>query len=152
MNFYSANVFLAWLLMLEVVAMGWIAFVGRMLLELLGANTHEGDIPGRLVGLILLFGVLISIALLRGSLKPVGKPDGNGFSWGHRLVLIANVLATVLFCYEFIKPYMLDRTLVLLIANFTDAFGYWVLAMWAVGFSLIYQSALPATSSTAVTK
>ena len=152
MNFYSVNVFMAWLLMLEVVAMGWIAFTGRMLLELLGVNTHEGDIPGRLVGLILLFGVLISIELLRGSLKPVGKLGGNGFGWGHRLVLMANVLAAILFCYEFIKPFMLDRTLVLLIANFTDAFGYWVLAMWAVGFSLIYQSALPAAASTAVTK
>jgi hypothetical protein len=152
MNFHSLNVFLAWLLMLEVVAMGWIAFAGRMLLELLGANTYEGDIPGRLVGLILLFGALISIAILRGSLKPVGKPGGNGFGWGHRLVLGANMLAAVLFCYEFAKPYMQDRALVLLIANFTDAFGYWVLAMWAVGFSLIYQSALSVTSSTAVTK
>ena len=152
MNFYSVNVFLAWLLMLEVLAMGWIAFVGRMLLELLGVNTHEGDIPGRLVGLVLLFGVLISIELLRGPLKPVGKLDGNGFNWGHRLVLTANVLAAILFCYEFIKPFMLDRTLVLLISNFTDAFGYWVLAMWAIGFSLIYQSALPVTASTVVTK
>jgi hypothetical protein len=152
MNFYRVNVFFAWLLMLEVVAMGWIAFVGRMLLELLGVNTHEGDIPGRLVGLILLFGVLVSIQLLLGSLRPVGKPSGNGFGWGHRLVFMANVLAAILFCYEFIKPFMLDRTLVLLIANFTDAFGYWVLAMWAIGFSFIYQSALPATTSTAVTK
>lgn len=152
MNLYKLNVFLAWLLMLEVVAMGWVAFVGRMLLEMLGVATHEGDIPGRLVGLILLFGVLISIELLRGSLKPVGKIDGNGFNWGHRLVLVANMLAAILFCYEFIKPFMLDRTLVLLISHFTDAFGYWVLAMWAIGFSFIYQSALPATSSTAVTK
>lgn len=148
MNFYSANVFFAWLLMLEVVAMGWIAFVGRMLLELLGVNTQEADIPGRIVGLLLLFGILVSIQLLRGSLPPEGRQVGNGFRFGHRLVLVANMLAASLFCFEFIKPFMLDRTLVLLVAHFTDAFGYWVLAIWAVGFSFIYQSGLPA----AVTK
>ncbi len=151
MNLYKVNVFMAWLLMLEVVAMGWIAFVGRMLLELLGVDTLEDGIPGRIVGLLLLFGVIISVQILRGSLPPEGKPEGNGFRWGHRLLLIANVLAAILFGFELVKHLMEDRALASVIAKFTDAFGYWVLAMWAIGFSFIYQSALPA-SSIAVTK
>lgn len=144
MNLYKVNVFLAWLLMIEVVAMGWIAFVGRMLLELLGVNTVEDGIPGRIVGLLLLFGVIISIQILRGTLPPEGQLGGNGFRFGHRLLLVANVLAAILFGFELVKHLIENRALVSVIAKFTDAFGYWVLAMWAIGFSLIYQSALPA--------
>jgi hypothetical protein len=143
MNFYKVNVFMAWLLMLEVVAMGWIAFVGRMLLELLGMDTVEDGIPGRIVGLLLLLGVLSSIHIWRGTLPPEGRQGGNGFRFGHRLLLVANVLAAILFSFELVKHLMEDRALASVIAKFTDAFGYWVLAMWAIGFSFIYQSALP---------
>ena len=143
MNFYKANVFMAWLLMLEVVAMGWIAFVGRMLLELLGVDTLEDGIPGRIVGLLLLLSVLSSIHIWRGTLPPEGRQGGNGFRFGHRLLLVANVLAAILFGFELVKHLMEDRALASVIAKFTDAFGYWVLAMWAIGFSFIYQSALP---------
>jgi uncharacterized membrane protein len=31
----------------------------------------------------------------------------------------------------------------LLVDGFTDAFGYWVMAMWAISISLLYQSSLP---------
>jgi hypothetical protein len=36
-----------------------------------------------------------------------------------------------------------SHNLISVLSKFTDAFGYWVLALWAIGFSFIYQSALP---------
>lgn len=147
MNLYRVNLFFAWLLMLEVGAMGWIAFVGRMLLELLGVATQEEGIPGRIVGLLLLFGAIFAVQELRGALIPVGNPKGNGFRFGHRLLLVANILAALLLGFEMTRHLLTDHNLILVLARFTDAFGYWVLAMWAIGFSFIYQSALPAAAT-----
>jgi predicted membrane protein len=148
MNFYKANLFASWVLLPHVVAMGWIAAVGRMALELAGVTTFEGDIPGRLVGLLLVLGAVVLLQHYRGGLSPMGNVAGTGFHWGFRLVFWANVLALSLFCFEFIKPFMTSYNLALVISHFTEAFGYWVLAMWAIGFSLIYQSALPQTLKT----
>jgi hypothetical protein len=147
MNAARINLFLAWLLMVEVVAMGWVAFVGRMLLEALGVSTAEGSIPGHLVGLILLFGGILSIQVWRGGLAPQGNPGGKGYRFGSRLVLAANVLAALLLGFEFTKHWVADPMLSGVIAKFTDAFGYWVLAMWAIGFSFLYQSSLPVSAS-----
>jgi hypothetical protein len=141
------NLFLAWLLMVEVVAMGWVAFVGRMLLEVLGVSTPEGSIPGHVIGLVLLFGIILSIQVWRGSLAPQGNPAGNGYRLGSRLVLAANVLAALLLGFEFTKHWITNPMLSGVLAKFTDAFGYWVLAMWAIGFSFLYQSSLPVSAS-----
>jgi hypothetical protein len=148
MNFYKVNLFATWVLLPHVVAMGWIAFVGRMALELAGVATQEAGIPGRVVGLIFVIGAVVLLQHYRGGLSPAGNPAGSGFHWGFRLLSAANLLALALFCFEFIKPSLTSYNLNLVLSGFTDAFGYWVLAMWAISFSLIYQSSLPQTLKT----
>lgn len=148
MNFYKVNLFATWVLLPHVIAMGWIAFIGRMALELAGVTTHEADIPGRLVGLLFVLGAVVLLQHYRGGLSPAGNPAGSGFHWGFRLVFWANMLALTLFCFEFIKPLLSNYNLILVLSRFTDAFGYWVLAMWAISFSLIYQSSLPQSLKT----
>ncbi len=143
MKFDKWNLFAAWVLLPQILAMGWVAFAGRMLLELAGVDTYEEGIPGRLVGLLLVIGAVAVVQIMRGELLPVGKPGGNGYQWGYRLLLVANVLATLLFCFEVTRPYFTDYNLIHILSRFTEAFGYWVMAMWAIGFSLIYQSAQP---------
>ena len=84
---HKVNLFAAWFFIPLTLSMGWVAAVGRVVLELFGATTHEGDIPGRIVGALLLFGAVYLVQYLRGSLPPEGKPGGNGFRFGQRLVL-----------------------------------------------------------------
>jgi len=148
MRFDKLNLFAAWVLIPQVLVMGWVAFAGRMLLELVGVDTFEEGIPGRLVGMLLMIGLVAVIQIMRGSLWPLGKPEGNGFQWGHRVVLTANVLALLLLSFEFTRPFFTDYNLIHIFSRFTDAFGYWVMAMWAIGFSFIYQSALPQSTKT----
>ncbi len=148
MNFYKLNLFAAWVLIPQILAMGWVAFAGRMLLELVGVSTAEEGIPGRLVGLLLMIGAVAVVQILRGSLWPQAKPDGNGFRFGYRLMVAANMLALSLFCFEVTRPFFTDFNLIHILSRFTDAFGYWVMAMWAISFSFIYQSALPQSVKT----
>jgi len=140
---YRINLFLAWFFIPLTLVMGWVAVVGRMVLELLGVSTHEGDIPGRIVGTLLLFGVVFTIQYFRGSLPPEGKPGGNGFRLGHRLVMAGNLLSSLFIIFQFTHPLIQNRDLLLVLDGFTNAFGYWVMAFWVVGFSFLYQSSLP---------
>lgn len=146
MKFSKLNLFAAWFFIPETLAMGWVAFAGRMLLELLGVNTEEEGIPGRLVGALLLLGVVSVVQVMRGSLAPVGNAAGQGYRFGHRLVLAANILAALLFIFPFTWYLLPNRDVVMVYAKFADAFGYWVMAMWGIGFSFIYQSGLPGKS------
>lgn len=139
---HKANLFLAWFFIPQTLAMGWVAAVGRIVLELLGVNTYEGDIPGRLVGALLLFAAVYTIFHFRQSLPPEGKPDGNGFKIGHRLVMAGNLFAALLFIYELTNSQIGNRDVLLVLGRFTEAFGYWVMALWVVGFSFLYQSSL----------
>ena len=136
------NIFAAWFLLPLTLQMGWIAFFGRMLLEMLGVNTHEGDTPGRLVGALLLFGAVYLVLHLRRSLPPAGHPDGKGYAFGQRLVLIANLLASLYCLYQFSEFMITNHNLRMILDGFTDAFGYWVMAIWVIGFSFLYQSSL----------
>ncbi|MFA6972820.1 MAG: hypothetical protein WC208_15665 [Gallionella sp.] len=137
------NLFVAWFLIPLTLGMGWVAFSGRMLLELLGVNTHEGDIPGRLVGALLLFGAVYLVLHFYGSLPPEGKPAGKGYRFGQRLVLAANILAAMFCIFQFTQFMIENRDIRLVLNGFTDAFGYWVMALWVIGFSFLYQSSLP---------
>lgn len=139
----KVNLFMAWFLIPQTVAMGFVAAIGRVVLELLGATTHEGDIPGRIVGALLLFGAVYLVLHFRGSLPPEGKPEGNGFLFGHRLVLAGNVLSSLFILFQFTHPWIESRDVLLVLDKFTDAFGYWTMACWLVGFSFLYQSSLP---------
>ena len=146
------NLFIAWFLIPQTMAMGFVAAIGRVVLELLGVNTHEGDIPGRLVGAVLLLGAVYLILHFRGSLFPEGKPDGKGYQLGQRLVMIANFLS-VLFClFQFTQFLIQNHDIRLVLNGFTDAFGYWVMALWVVGFSFLYQSSLPQSATLDPTK
>ncbi|MDO9012999.1 MAG: hypothetical protein Q7U78_14540 [Gallionella sp.] len=137
------NIFLAWFLIPQTLTMGWVAAIGRIVLELLGVNTYEGDIPGRMVGALLLFAAVYLVLHFRGSLPPEGKPEGKGFRFGHRLLLAANLLAALFIIFQFTHLLIDNRDLFLVLDGFTNAFGVWTMALWVVGFSFIYQSALP---------
>jgi hypothetical protein len=140
---YKINLFLAWFFIPQTLAMGWVAAIGRVVLELLGATTQEGDIPSRMTGALLLFGAVYSVQYFRGSLPPEGNPDGNGFRIGHRLVMTGNLLAGLLFIFPFISLLIENSDVLMVLSRFTTAFGYWVMAFWVVGFSFLYQSSLP---------
>ena len=135
------NLFFAWFFIPQTLAMGWVAAAGRIVLELLGTDTHEGDIPGRMVGALLLLGAIYLMLHFRGSLPPEGKSGGNGYRFGHRAVLLGNVLAALLFVFQFVAPLIDSYNTHLILDNFTTAFGYWAMACWVVGFSFLYQSA-----------
>ncbi|MDO9054872.1 MAG: hypothetical protein Q7U37_13215 [Gallionella sp.] len=137
------NIFVAWFLIPQTLTMGWVAAIGRIVLELLGVNTYEGDIPGRIVGALLLLAAVYLVLHFRGSLPPEGKPEGKGFRFGHRLLLAANLLASLFVIFQFTHLLIDNRDLYLVLDGFTNAFGVWTMALWVVGFSFIYQSALP---------
>ena len=143
MNFSKLNLFVTWFLIPLTFVLGWVAFCGRMLLEVLGVSTPEGSIPGIIVGMLLVFGAVYSIKHVRGDLWPIGNPAGNGFSIGQRLVLAANILALLILAFRLGGHLVSNHDVLLVFDRFTDAFGYWVMAMWAIAFSFLYQSALP---------
>ncbi len=143
MKYPNLNIFAAWFLMVQTLTMGWVAATGRMLLEVLGVATVEGDIPGRLVGAILLFAAVYLVWHFRGSLPPEGKPEGDGYLFGHRLLLVGNVLAASLFVFHFFAPGIDGYNTHLVLDKFTTSFGYFAMGFFAVGFSLLYQSSLP---------
>lgn len=140
---YKVNLFIAWFFIPLTLVMGFVAAIGRAVLELLGATTHEGDIPGRMVGALLLFGVVYTVLHFRRSLPPEGNPDGKGYRFGHRLVLAGNLLSGMFIVFQFLFPLVESRDMHLVLNGFTDAFGYWAMAFWVVGFSFLYQSSLP---------
>lgn len=143
MKLSELNIFIAWFLIPQTLAMGWVAAVGRFLLELSGIVTEEQGIPGRIVGALLLLIVVLLLRRLHGAPLPfVGNPEGNGYRFGHRLILTGNILAGCLFVFQLAWHWIPSAAAVMILAQFTSAFGYWVMAMWMVGFSFIYQSTL----------
>jgi hypothetical protein len=140
------NIFFAWFFMIQTLAMGWVAAVGRILLEVLGIETFEGDIPGRIVGALLLLLLVYLVMHFRGALPPEGKAGGNGFRIGHRILLLGNVLAALLFVFHFFATGIEGYNTHLILNKFTTAFGYLAMGLFAIGFSLIYQSGLPEKS------
>lgn len=137
------NLFVAWFFIPQTLAMGFVAAAGRILLELLGVATHEGDIPGRIVGALLLFGAVYLVLHFRRSLPPEGRPDGKGYQFGQRLVLAGNCLSGLFIVFQFTHPLIQSKDMLLVLDGFTDAFGYWAMGCWVVGFSFLYQSSLP---------
>lgn len=143
MKFPNVNIFAAWFFMPQTLAMGWVAALGRTLLEMLGAPTHEGDIPGRIIGALLLFLIIYLVWHFRRSLPPQGKPEGNGYKIGHRAVLAGNLLAGSLLAFHFFSTVIDNYNTLFLLNKFTTAFGYFAMVCFAIGFSLIHQSSLP---------
>ena len=140
---YKVNMFMAWFLIPLTLVMGFVAAIGRVVLELFGATTHEGDIPGRIVGALLLFAAVYAVLHFRGSLPPEGKPDGKGYHFGQRLVLAGNLLSGLFIIFQFTYPLIENRDVHRVLDGFTNAFGVWAMACWVIGFSFLYQSSLP---------
>lgn len=137
------NLFFAWFLIPHALVMDSIALFGHGVLNLLGVATQEGDIPGRLVGGVVLLAAVFLVQYFRGSLPPEGKPEGNGYRLGHRLVLAGNLLAATLFVFMFIHPLIANPDVLMVLSRFSIVFNYMAIPCWAVGFSLLYQSSLP---------
>jgi uncharacterized membrane protein HdeD (DUF308 family) len=139
----NLNTFAAWFFIPQTVGMAWVAGGGTLLLSALSVPAQEGDVPSRMVGaLLLLLAVFVTWYLMRG-LPPKGKPEGNGYALGHKLLVAGNVLAACLFVFQFFAAGIESHNLHLVLEKFTTAFGYLAMGCFAVGFSLIYQSALP---------
>lgn len=140
---HKINLFMAWFFIPLTLEMGWVAAIGRVVLELLGVTTREGDIPGRIVGALLLFGAVYLVLHFRGSLPPEGNPEGRGFRLGQRLVLAGNLLSGLFIIFQLTFPLIESYNVHRVLDGFTNAFGYWAMAFWVVGFSFLYQSSLP---------
>ena len=143
MKYPNLNIFAAWFFMAQTLAMGWVAAGGNILLQMLGVPTHEGDIPGRIVGALLLLLIIYLVWHFLRALPPQGKPEGNGYKPGHRVVLAGNILACLLFVFHFFAPGIDSYNTHLVLNTFTTSFGYFAMGCFAIGFSLIYQSTLP---------
>ena len=143
MKYPNLNIFAAWFFMAQTLAMGWVAAAGNILLQMLGVPTHEGDIPGRIVGALLLLLIIYLVWHFLRALPPQGKPEGNGYKPGHRVVLAGNILACLLFVFHFFAPGIDSYNTHLVLNTFTTSFGYFAMGCFAIGFSLIYQSSLP---------
>ncbi len=147
MKLSELNIFIAWFLIPQTLAMGWVAAVGSFILELFGVATEEQGIPGRIVDALLLLVVVLVLRRLHGGPLPiVGNPEGNGYRFGHRLILTGNILAASLFVFQLVWHWIPNAAAVMVLAQFTSAFGYWVMALWMVGFSFVYQSTLSGQS------
>ena len=143
MKLHNLNIFMAWFFIPQTLAMGWLAFIGRMVLELFGIVTPEEGIPGRIIGALVLLCAVYVVRILRGhSLPLVGIPGGNGYRLGHCIILVANILAATLFIFQLSWHLLPNPSVILIFSSFTSAFGYWVMALWAIGFSFVYQSTL----------
>jgi len=143
MKFPNVNLFAAWFLIIQTLGMAWVSGAGWMLLKLLGVHTNEGEVPGRLIGALLLFAAIYLVLYFYRALPPQGKPDGHGYVLGHRFLLIGNLMAGSLFVFQFVTLLISDHNTHLLLEKFTTAFGYFSIGFFAAGFSFIYQSSLP---------
>jgi uncharacterized oligopeptide transporter (OPT) family protein len=143
MKYPNLNVFVAWFLMMQTLAMGWVAASGNIMLQMLSVPTHEGDIPGRIVGALLLLLVIYLVWHFLHGLPPQGKEGGNGYKLGHRVILAGNIMAALLFVFHFFAGDIESYNTHLVLNTFTTSFGYFAMGCFAIGFSLIYQSSLP---------
>jgi hypothetical protein len=143
MKYPNVNIFAAWFFLIETLGMVWVADAGNLLLQMLGVPVQVGFIPGRIAGaLLLLFVIYLCLHFLR-SLPPQGNPQVSGFNFGHRMVLAANILACVLYVFQYFESGITDYNTHMVLEKITNAFGYFAIACFAFGFSFIYQSSLP---------
>ncbi|MFA7400206.1 MAG: hypothetical protein WCZ98_06985 [Sideroxydans sp.] len=142
MKYPKINIFAAWFFMVNTLFMGWVTKTGEILLQLLGVPAVEGDVPSRMVGTLLLFAAVFAVLHFRSSLPPGGMPGEKDYLFGHRLVLIGNMLALSLFVFQMFATTISDYNTHLVLNKFTTAFGYLCMGFFAVGFSLIYQSSM----------
>lgn len=139
MNLAALNLFVAWLLIPETVATRWVDGAGHLLLSLTGNDDLRHDAPARLLGAALLAVLVGAVWFWRG-LPFMGDPAGKGYRSGHRLVLAANVLAGSLFVYSFVFASFHSHALTLLMSVLALISGFASMALWAIGFSITFNS------------
>ncbi len=142
MKYPQVNIFAAWFFMVDTIFMGWVAKTGEILLQLLGVPAVEGDVPSRIIGALLLLIAMFAVLYFLKRLPPEGAPGEKDYLFGHRLVLIGNLLALSLFVFQMFATTIADYNTHLILNKFTTAFGYLCLGFFAVGFSFIYQSSM----------
>jgi hypothetical protein len=145
MKLHNINILLSWFFIPQTLAMGWVAAVGRTVLELFGVATLEEGNPGRIVGALILFAVVVAAHYIWGEIFDCSQnKNGTILKWGHRLILVANLLAAALFIFQLTWTGLQNPNVVTILSAFTSAFGYWVMPIWAIGYSFIYQAMQPA--------
>jgi hypothetical protein len=142
MKYPKVNIFAAWFFMVNTLFMGWVAATGEIALKLFGVPAVEGDVPSRIVGTLFLFAAVFAVLHFRKSLPPEGMPGEKDYLFGHRLVLVGNLLALSLFVFQMFATTISDYNTHLVLNKFTTAFGYLCMGFFAVGFSFIYQSSM----------
>lgn len=148
MNLAALNLFVAWFLIPETVATRWVDGAGHLLLGLTGNDDLRNDVPARLLGAAVWAVVVAGVWLWRG-LPFVGNPLGKGYGSGHKLVLLGNLLAGVLFVYSFVFGLFHSHALTLLMSVLALIFGFAAMALWAIGFSITFNSSEAVKKATA---
>lgn len=145
MAWSKLNLFVAWVLIPQTLAMGWIAAVGQFVLEVLGHELNVEALPCRMIGVLLVIMVVFLVQYYRPIITALGDAARPTYRIGHRFILASNVLAALLFIYPFFTYLQLitHPDLIMIMSKFAVAFGYMAIGGWALGFPLVYQSGQP---------
>ena len=138
------NLFVAWLLMVQIPFLNLFTVVGEWLLGILGMPVSLHAQFGWLVGSLLLVSALLILRTVMGELPPgVGKREGKGYRVGHRMLFASSLLAFGVYILPVVLRSMHSEAMQVTISLFVTDFMYLALAVFGVGISLIYQSAQP---------
>jgi hypothetical protein len=140
------NLFVGWFFVLQIFINNVLAEIGFGILTLLGMPLPLGEKLGWLVGAVCFIALLFVVRVFFGELPPgVGKKTGNGYKFGHGLILFSSLLAIVVYVVPFFI-HDVPRGLQIVVVRTTVGMLYPALGMFVVGVSFIYQSALPVAS------
>jgi hypothetical protein len=136
------NLFVAWFLMVQIFFRNMLTIVGTWLLYTLGMPAPLHEQFGWLAGGLMLVSVLLVMRNFLGELPPgVGKRDGKGYRFGHRVLFANSLLAFGVYILPMLVNIIHTENLQVLVSMFVIDFMYMALAAFGVGVSLIYQSA-----------
>ncbi len=138
------NLFIGWFLVLQIFLNNVLSEAGSGLLGWLGMPAPLPEKLGALVGALLLITALLLVRVYFKELPPgVGKPQGNGYTLGHRLIFASSVCALGVYVLPFFIHTMQNQVLEVFLAKVVIGMLYPALGLFGFGLSLIYQSALP---------
>lgn len=143
----KGNLFVAWFLIAQVFFNDVLAAIGTMVLTVLGMHPSLAGMFGWLVGALTLVSLLMIVRNAMGELPPgVGKRGVKGYKLGHSLLLVSSGLSLGVYVVPMFIASIDSHNIKVLLASFAIGFMYTALGLFGFGLSLIYQSALPATS------
>lgn len=139
------NLFIGWFLVLQIFLNNVLAELGTGLLGWLGMPAPLPEKLGALVGALFLITLLLVVRVYFKELPPgVGKPQGNGYKLGHRLIFASSVFALGVYVLPFFIHTIQNQVLEVFLAKLVIGMLYPALGLFGFGLSFIYQSALPA--------